>query len=286
MKLGINLGYVIKKRGGGLRSVGEAAALCAAAGFECLDYSGVTAGEAWCEETLKAREALEEAGLFVEQSHAPFNRYDRVPKAVFEEKLRRSFEAAALLGARHVVVHADEYTPVDHWDGAEIAAAMYELYAPLVDFAAAHDMDVAFENLFEDHCFSEVDGRSRYCSQVEDILSLLTRFEGAPVSCCWDFGHAQCAYGKEHMLGALEKVAPFVTSTHVHDNYYGHDLHILPFMGEIPWEEHMALLKKSGYRGQMMFEFVYGRFPDELMPSFLALAAQTGRCLIELFDRV
>ena len=146
-------------------------------------------------------------------------------------------------------------------------------------------MDVAFENLFEDHCFEEIDGCSRYCSRVEEILCLLERFKGAPVSCCWDFGHAKCAYGTDKMLGALEKAAPHVSCTHVHDNYYGHDLHILPFMGETDWEAHMALLKRQGYQGQMTFEFVYGRFPDALMPAFMTMAAQTGRYLIDLFDR-
>ena len=45
------------------------------------------------------------------------------------------------------------------------------------------------------------------------------------------------------------------------------------------------LLKRQGYQGQMTFEFVYGRFPDALMPAFMTMAAQTGRYLIDLFDR-
>lgn len=285
MKLGVDLSYVMKKRDGGQRAVREAVRLCADAGFEVLDYvSDYRCGD-WRENALREREIIEQAGLFVEQSHAPFNRYNRAPVEQFGAEMRRAFETAALLGARHMVVHADEYTPVAHWNAGEIADRMYEFYAPLVEFAGAHNMDVAFENLFEDHCFEEVDGRSRYCSRVEEILCLMERFEDAPVSCCWDFGHAQCAFGREHMLKALEKAAPRVTCTHVHDNYYGHDLHILPFMGEIDWETHMALLKKQGYQGQLTFEFVYGRFPDALMPAFMTMAAQTGRCLIGLFEQ-
>ena len=285
MKLGIDLGYVMKGRGGALRTVEEAVKLCADAGFDCLDYVSDYKRGDWQTNTLREREIIERAGLFVEQSHAPYNRYDRAPVELFGAEMRRSFEVAALLGARHMVVHADEYTPVDHWNPEEIAAQMYEFYAPLVEFAGAHNMDVAFENLFEDHCFKEIDGCSRYCSRVEEILCLLERFKGAPVSCCWDFGHAKCAYGTDKMLGALEKAAPHVSCTHVHDNYYGHDLHILPFMGETDWEAHMALLKRQGYQGQMTFEFVYGRFPDALMPAFMTMAAQTGRYLIDLFDR-
>ena len=56
-------------------------------------------------------------------------------------------------------------------------------------------------------------------------------------------------------------------------------------MGETDWEAHMALLKRQGYQGQMTFEFVYGRFPDAPMPAFMTMAAQTGRYLIDLFDR-
>ena len=170
MKLGIDLGYVMKGRGGALRTVEEAVKLCADAGFDCLDYVSDYKRGNWQTNTLREREIIERAGLFVEQSHAPYNRYDRAPVELFGAEMRRSFEEAALLGARHMVVHADEYTPVDHWNPEEIAAQMYEFYAPLVEFAGAHNMDVAFENLFEDHCFKEIDGCSRYCSRVEEIL--------------------------------------------------------------------------------------------------------------------
>ena len=89
MKLGIDLGYVMKGRGGALRTVEEAVKLCADAGFDCLDYVSDYKRGDWQTNTLREREIIERAGLFVEQSHAPYNRYDRAPVELFGAEMRR-----------------------------------------------------------------------------------------------------------------------------------------------------------------------------------------------------
>ncbi len=279
MELGINLEYVKKNPLGAPRSTEDAARLCREAGFFLLDYSGNYRADDWEAVAHQERAALDALGMQVEQSHAPFNRYNTFAPEAFAEYLDRSFKIAAILGARYVVIHADEFKPVDRWNPGEIAEKGYELYAPYVDFARKHNMCVAVENLFEDRCFPEVEGRSRFTDRVEEVLMMLERFHDPAVCCCWDFGHGNCAYGKEHLLDAFRLAAPHIRCTHVHDNYYGKDLHLMPFLGNIDWAAHMRILAEAGYQGKLTYEFVYGQIPEELMPASLRLAHQVGEKL-------
>ena len=57
---------------------------------------------------------------------------------------------------------------------------------------------------------------------------------------------------------------------------------LLPFLGKIKWEEHMAYLKEIGYKGNFNFEFAYGWFPDALLPQWLDMVHTTGEYLINL----
>ena len=284
MELSVNLSYFKKTRvGEKKRTFTEALHLCRDAGFRFLDYTPGYREEGW-EKTAAAELALlQEAGVQVEQSHAPFNRYGSYGTwEDFQPLFHRSFGAAAAVHARYMVVHADEYRVDDRYDADEIAAFAYEYLAPEVEFAKKHGMKVAVENLFEDGCGRSVGGKSRYTSRVEEVLAIIEKFHDPDVCCCWDFGHAACAYGYDKMLDALKCAGKYVECTHVHDNYYGKDLHLLPFLGNVKWEEHMRYFGEIGYGGKLSFELVYGGIPDGLLPGFARDAYTVGRHLADL----
>jgi sugar phosphate isomerase/epimerase len=67
--------------------------------------------------------------------------------------------------------------------------------------------------------------------------------------------------------------------THVHDNKSSADLHQPAFAGTLPLEEVFTILKKNGYAGNLTWEMVYGRYPDELLPDFLKLLHKSGEYL-------
>ena len=114
--------------------------------------------------------------------------------------------------------------------------------------------------------------------------TMIERFNDPAVRCCWDFGHARCAFGTEGMLEAMRLVGEYLCCTHVHDNYYGKDLHLTPFLGNIDWEAHMACLGEMGYQGKLSFEMVYGRIPDALMEKWLKGVYEVGEYLNGLFE--
>ena len=55
-------------------------------------------------------------------------------------------------------------------------------------------------------------------------------------------------------MDALETVAGYLVTTHLHDNRGRTDDHLLPFEGVIDWPELLIGFQKVGYDGTLMFE--------------------------------
>ncbi len=284
MKTGINLGYVCKDRTETPQAaLFDAALLCGQYGFTEFDFLTDIRREDWETHAAAFREFADEHGLAVHQSHAPFNRYNPPETdAAHRVLLDRAVHAAAILGAKYLVVHADEYRPApgEEYDSDKVVAAMVEMFAPFVGRAASLGVTVAVENLFEDRRYGP--GRSRCCSTAEEVLGVIEGLRAyGPVGCCWDFGHAHVSFGGGD-ADALRKCAGTVVCTHVHDNYHGDD-HLLPFLGKIDWRTMIDILRKADYKGNLSLELVYGSIPPALMPEFLAYSRRTADELLSMF---
>ena len=288
MELAFQLDYLRKKREDTTpRSIEDMTRLCRNAGFLHVDYSPDFTSADWEKLARHDRDILDQAEIHVEQTHAPFNRYRRHSDEDFPIYYRRLFEASKILGAKYVVVHADEYrTTSGRYDQNEILDFTYDYLAPFVEYAEKNGMIVAIENVFEDntrYC-PQINGRSRFTSTTEELKAIIERFNTPSVACCWDFGHAKCAFGKDAMLDAMKELGKYIVCTHVHDNYYEKDLHLAPFMGDLPWESHLKYLKEIGYQGKFTFEFAYGALPEELLPLWLNMVHATGEHMLSIYN--
>ena len=281
MELSFLLNYLSKQRGTrALRPIEESAKLCYDAGFRYADYTPDFISKNYLENAKHDYEVLSDTGITVEQTHAPINRYRAYDNMDFKRLFMNAFEVSDAVQAKYVVVHADEYRTKDSYDPEEACRQAYEFLAPYVDYAAGHNMTVAIENVFDDDMWPLFDGKSRFTSRVEELIEIIERFKAPNVKCCWDFGHAKCAFGAEKMLEKLKQVSKYLVCTHVHDNYYGKDLHLMPYLGDIDWEAHMQYLKEIGYNGKFSFEFVYGSIPEALLPMLLKASFDVGKYLI------
>ena len=287
MDLSISFNYIINNRKNGCRDIKSAAKLCRASGFKYIDYTPYFISDNWMELAIRDKEVFDNEGIIVEQTHAPFNRYCQFDEKMLQTYYMRLFVASSILGAKYVVVHADEYRTKDRYDEKEILDFTYYYLSPYVDFATKHNMIVTIENVFEDNSYRwpQIDGKSRFTSRINELKDIIEKFSSPNVACCWDFGHAKCAFGLNEMINAMDFVGKYIVCTHVHDNYYEKDLHLLPFLGDINWETNMAKLKQIGYKGKLSFEFAYGNIPDELIQLYLSTAYATGEYLIKLFEK-
>ena len=68
---------------------------------------------------------------------------------------------------------------------------------------------------------------------------------------CLDFGHAHLVGGAPEAIDAL---AGYIITTHVHDNRGRDDDHLVPFAGTIDWPLTLMTMVKVGYTGPWIFE--------------------------------
>ena len=121
MELSLELGYLRRMRGTDRqRPIENIAALCRDAGFRCVDYTPEFLAADWEARAQHDREVLDAAGAVVVQTHAPYNRYGAFPEEKLKDYYWNLLRGSKILGARYVVVHADEYRTVDHYDEQEI----------------------------------------------------------------------------------------------------------------------------------------------------------------------
>jgi len=287
LELSVDLGYFKKvRKGEAERGFSKALDICRRAGFRYLDYTPGYRADDWRKTAEAEMAEMDALGMTVWQSHAPFNRYGS--HGTWEDFLplfHRSFEAAAVAGARYIVVHADEFRVQDRYDLQEITDFTYEYLAPEIEFAKKHGMKVAIENLFEEGHGNYVDGKSRFTSRIEEVISVIEKFADPDVCCCFDFGHASCSYGYDRMPDILRQVGKYVECTHVHDNRYCVDSHHLPFRGDIPWESVMQVLSEIGFDKKFSFELGGGVLPASMVEDFAVDTYITGQYLLSMIQK-
>ncbi len=279
MELSTNITYLRKQLGTTKeRDIVECARIIKNAGFRYIDFNPTRflKEDNWKEFILQTREELDKLGLKVNQAHAPYNYRKMAPEA-FEEQMKRSFEAAHLLGADYHIIHADKYIPDDNGFNPDKAVEeIYEFYAPYVEYAGSVGMGVAVENLFETVGTVK---RGRFSAYVEEQLAIIDRFHDKNVTACWDIGHGKVSYGKEH-LSAMKQLGSLLTCTHIHDNLYRTDFHQNIYFGDSDWDEVVRTLREMDYKGFFTFEMVYGVFPDALVQKYMDLFYETGMYLL------
>ncbi|MBQ8509511.1 MAG: sugar phosphate isomerase/epimerase [Clostridia bacterium] len=278
MKLAINPTFAAFRMGGTERiEMKDAFKLCLDAGFTEFDFTPDVTSDDWEAKTAAYADELAKLGCVVHQTHAPFNRYKKAPVEEHQEQVRRVIKASAMMGAKYVVIHADEFPAGEEWTQEKALTYNVDYFRPLVEYAKTLGITAAIENLFEDGRPE----RDRYTSLVEEVIAVMDAYAEYGAGCCWDFGHGHVSYGKQD-VEALKKVAGRAVCTHVHDNHYGKDLHQFPFCGDIDWTASMSILKDAGYDGNLSLELVYGRFPESLKPEMLRFVYGCARELEEM----
>ena len=280
MELSTNICYLRKRRGTTqTRTMAECAEIVKKAGFNFIDYSGsyYLEQEDWQEQSKRDLETFNRIGLTVDQTHAPYN-FSAYDEETYKECMQRAFEINNIVGSKNIVIHADKYVPDENgFDFNKALKEIYDFYAPYVEYAKKEGFGVAIENLFD-----RPDGiRTRFTSYVEEQKAIIEKFNDPCVTACWDFGHGKVSYGDKH-FDALKSLGSLVTSTHVHDNISGQDLHQNIFLGNADWEEIIKYMKESGYSGKFTFEMVYGVLPDALVQKYMDLFYETGEYLLSI----
>lgn len=92
-------------------------------------------------------------------------------------------------------------------------------------------------------------------STARQLVRLIEDEDLPSLGICLDVGHARL---QGDVLDALETVAGYLVTTHLHDNGGRKDDHLVPFAGVIDWPELAIGFQKVGYDGTLMFELAAG----------------------------
>jgi L-ribulose-5-phosphate 3-epimerase len=249
--------------------------------FEMTGGKGVWCGSDWRAHAERLKEVAHSLGIVFNQAHAPFpsNRGEEPYDTVIFERIVRAMEAAALLGARSIVVH-----PLHHIPYAANKAKLWKMnldfYRRLLPYCEQFGIRVAAENMWQ------VDERRGYivdsvCSQPEEFAALLDALDSPFIVGCLDLGHsALVGVEPADFIRALGPKR--LQALHVHDVNYVRDCHTLPFMEKLDWASICRALADIGYEGDFTLEAdnFMGGFPRALLPEASALMAKTGRYLM------
>lgn len=241
----------------------------------------------WKDWIKQCRELLEELGMTVSQSHAPF--YNVIdPSYPYreeeEEMVRRSILAAAELGAGIIVIHGGSVPYRADYKKNKIENMEY--FKPHLELAAKHGVTIAIENLFDENDLQKRVRVPRYLADPEDLIDLVDSLHVSydNVGIVWDFGHANLMNWDQPEC--LEMIGKRLIATHVQDNYGVVDDHLLPYLGNVEWEPIMKTLKKIGYEGAFAYEThkMTDRLPDPMVDAMLRYSFELGNYLLSLAE--
>lgn len=206
-------------------------------------------------------------------------------KAVF----RSSLEFTQAIGAEIIVYHGGITNPADEEGGLSVERLKEverEALSELADGAAALGIVIGVEN---------TDPQS-YSAWIAELVEQVKEINHPNVGITLDFGHAYLT--ARHLgydfLEAIERAAPHIVHTHVHDNFgrvvalprdvpyiytapFGvNDMHMPPGWGEIPYREVFSCLK--GYEGVVLLEINprYSPYFEETLQEMGKLLAECG----------
>lgn len=270
------------------RPLEECVEIIKEAGFDAYDLTFCSLpsdhylyGEDRMERAKELKAHADEIGIVCNQAHAPFpsSTGDGKKDEEIFDRIVKSMEVAAYLGAKIIVVHPKQHLPYLE-NAEELFELNMEFYRALLPYAEKYGIRIATENMFQWHHNASVCLDST-CSRPREFIRYIDEINSPYLVGCVDIGHAGLVdVDVCDMLTRMGKDR--VACLHVHDNNKIHDHHTLPYLGKIDWNGVTAALKEIDYEGDFTYEAdsFLATFPTELHPSCEKMLHDVGRHLI------
>ena len=247
---------------------GKAAERLAALGFEGIDmgfdywvFDGSPfLADDYLDWAREIKDRADGAGIAYTHAHAP-------GEANSGEWIERSIRAAAVLGARYLVVHPvfkDEKgkTIDSKLKFIRVNAEAIRQWLPLAEECG---VTLLSENILW--------GASK---DPRVIAELVKEVDSAYFGWCFDVGHAWCS---GYAPDILKKCAVVPLSLHIQDNDGSGDQHLIPGDGTIDWKAFTQTLRDICYLGDCVMEAHHQSLeaPDEERDAILARLLETAQ---------
>lgn len=235
--------------------------LLARAGFDAIDYNlvnivGRNDLQASADYKKYALELLQKAkaeNVYFNQGHAvtyvPCDDAELSHKLLLEKNIK-AIEVSALLNISTLVVHP---VTVGNYVGKEQETfeKNMEYFNALLPYAENYGVKIAVENMWRGDKKKGVRTGS-VCSNPFEHAHYVDEIGSKMFVACLDVGHSSLA-GREAQ-DCIRILGERLQALHIHDNDYLDDMHTLPGLSEMNWDEIMKALADVNYKGDFTFE--------------------------------
>lgn len=266
----------------------EAIRMLLDAGYTAIDFSMFNIRRApftddYKELAEKILKMTSERGVIFNQAHSPFNSKTEYYENELVPLLPRTFEFASMLGIKNVIVHPRQNGRY-YGREEELFEKNIEFYTNLKPLAKKYGIKMAIENMWQRH---PITGNicDDVCAPPEELARIYDTLNDPEVfTVCLDLGHvALCGREPEDAIRTLGKR---IGCLHVHDVDYRGDLHTLPGVGKIKWDNVCRALADINYEGDITLEadnFYLGFLP-EMHEKATKFMADTAKSLVEKIE--
>ena len=267
----------------------EAVRRCHDAGFRVLDANLCALSrrqttlhlDDWKQQVDEIRNEAEKLGMVFSQSHPPYRgRLDKLDteedRAYFRSMLLRGIEISAMLGVKWAVMHPVTAPDIGAFDLEENIRENQRVFDKELELAHKLGIGLAFENMCDQP------QRRRFGCNAYELEHLMDACASPLVGICWDVGHGN--RNTDNQIPAIMRLGPRIKALHIDDNRGEQDLHIMPFLGNVPWEEVMHALYVSGCQADLIYEIgINSNMPEELKDLSARYCYQVGEYLLSLY---
>ena len=204
------------------------------------------------------QQALEEVGLYVNQTHGPCPTDDDTEAsrdANFAMTLR-AMRNTVWVGAQDIVIHPLMPKTMEFAESPERVLELNRAWlCRLLPYA--HDMGIRLN--IENMPYPELP-----IAHMETLLGLVREINDPALGVCLDTGH--CTTVGDDLPAVTRLCGDKLYTTHVHDNNLKQDTHQIPFTGRINWKAFRDALVDIGFDGVVSLEC---NMPPNLPAAFL-----------------
>lgn len=268
----------------------KAIELIAQAGFDAIDYSMSTIakdGNILDSDNYKSYvnelcETAKRNNIIFNQGHAVTGVGIEDPELAYKvlaEKNIRCLEIAGLMGMKTLVVHPYG-TGIYIGREEEAFERNMKYFNILLPYAEEYGVKIACENMW---CGDKRRGvkRGSICSNPYEHAKYVDEMNSDFFVACLDLGHS--ALDGREPQDAIRVLGKRLQALHVHDNDYLDDMHTLPGLSEMNWEEITKALAEIDYQGDFTLEtnhFFDSFETEEELRTGLKLSELIGRKMI------
>ncbi len=267
--------------------------LMARAGYDAIDYSflpmckddHILNSDRYKDYALALVEKAKENNVYFNQGHGIThvgcdnpNDYLRL----LAERNIRALELCSVMGISTLIVHP---IGLAHIDSEEyVFAENMKYYRTLLPYAEKYGVKIACENMwrYDKRCAVT---RGSVCSNPMEHARYIDEINSPYFVACLDVGHSSLA-GREAQ-DCIRILGNRLGALHIHDNDYKDDMHTLPGLSEMNFDEITKALAEIDYKGDFTMEtdhFFDSLSTEEETKVGLELSVLIGRKMIAMIE--